>query len=176
MDGSYKLALWSSTDPNPQIKWRKPIFSGCRLCCCSESCCFSEGRRQRREEMSGLLNYSYPLQTIIPGSPWRRRTTTATPTTSTPVRSWVLFVRFSAALLESVASEAPFFFLKRECFYHTLSPSFTQLFIDSGAAIFISPSFFKLRCSWWITRLLPPLSKWPPPPPSAQRELCVIFS
>lgn len=144
-------------------------------CFCSEFCCFYEERRQRRE-----MNYAYLLQTIIPGSPWRRRTTTATPTTSMPVQSWVLFVCFSAALLNSVASEAPF-----SC----AGSTFITLWVrvpHNFSLIRVQPSLFlffflKLCSLLWRLQLLmnhkaPSAAFKMAAAPSARRELCVIFS
>lgn len=158
--------------------------------CCPVSCCgafwllltaaalnsagFME-KGTETEKISTLMNYAYLLQTIIPGSPWRRRTTSATQTTSMPVRSWVLFVGFSAALLISAASEA-YFFLTGSTFI-TLEAEVSHNFslIRAQPSLFL---FFLLCSSHWRLRLAmnhDAISKMAAAP-SARRDLCVIFS
>lgn len=68
---------------------------------------------EEKQWNSVLMNYASLLQMIIPGSPWKQKITTATPITSMPAQSWVLFIHYGSIswLIAYLLSLKPFFFL-----------------------------------------------------------------
>lgn len=116
-----------------------------------------------------LMNYASPLQTIIPGSPWKRRIITAIQITSMQVQSWVFIPFYVVANICRHWSLS--FFTRSTCWGFTLR--LKKKFQRTCHWFKCTDLYFKL-CSpcwepqWicascWITLLLSLLSKWPLP-------------
>lgn len=104
------MKVWWNCSPRSHFSF---IF----LCCCSKLCCYCAGSKSGGKYLP--MNYASPLQTIIPGSPWKRRTTTATLITSMPVQLWVFFIHYGSRvwLICYLWSPPPhsFFSIKSTC-------------------------------------------------------------
>lgn len=103
------MKVWWNCSPRSHFSF---IF----LCCCSKLCCYCAGSKSGGKYLP--MNYASPLQTIIPGSPWKRRTTTATLITSMPVQLWVFFIHYGSRVWLICflwSPPTPFFSIKSTC-------------------------------------------------------------
>lgn len=152
------MKVWWNCSPRSHFSF---IF----LCCCSKLCCYCAGSKSGGKYLP--MNYASPLQTIIPGSPWKRRTTTATLITSMPVQLWVFFIHYGSRVwLICFLWSPPTPFLVSRAPVVVGFYSERKVVIDPSPLIFFlnfvlhaeSLSGFLVSC--WIALQLLLLSKW----------------
>lgn len=152
------MKVWWNCSPRSHFSF---IF----LCCCSKLCCYCAGSKSGGKYLP--MNYASPLQTIIPGSPWKRRTTTATLITSMPVQLWVFFIHYGSRVWLICflwSPPTPFFSIKSTCCGWILlwekSSDWAKPIDLFFYFVLHAENLSGFLVSCWIALLLLLLSKW----------------